>query len=217
MTDFSAARDAMVESQIRTSDVTDLAVLAAFRSTAREAFVPTARKALAYADCHIETDEGRVMLAPRDLAKMIQAADIDPADVILDLACGRGYSTAILAQLADTVIGLETEEAAVTRATELLVDADISNAAVVQGDLKSGAAEHGPFNIIFIGAAIPAVHQPWFSQLANGGRVVCIIQNGPIGRVTVFTKSGDAVGQKVVFDASAPYLPGFELEKAFVF
>ena len=217
MTDFSAARDAMVESQIRTSDVTDLAVLAAFRSTAREAFVPTARKALAYADCHIETDEGRVMLAPRDLAKMIQAADIDPADVILDLACGRGYSTAILAQLADTVIGLETEEAAVTRATELLVDADISNAAVDQGYLKSGAAEHGPFNIIFIGAAIPAVHQPWFSQLANGGRVVCIIQNGPIGRVTVFTKSGDAVGQKVVFDASAPYLPGFELEKAFVF
>ena len=108
MTDFSAARDAMVESQIRTSDVTDLAVLAAFRSTARDSFVPTARKALAYADCHVETDAGRIMLSPRDLAKMIQAADIEPSDVVLDLACGRGYSTAILAQLADTVIGLET-------------------------------------------------------------------------------------------------------------
>lgn len=217
MTDFSAARDTMVESQIRTSDVTDLVVLAAFRSTARESFVPTARKALSYADCHIETDEGRVMLAPRDLAKMIQAADIQPTDVVLDLACGRGYSTAILAQLADTVVGLETDEAAVTRATELLVEADISNAAVVQGDLKSGAAEHGPFNVIFVAGAVPAVHQPWFAQLANGGRVICIIQNGPVGRVTVFTKSGDAVGDHVIFDSSAPYLPGFAPTAEFVF
>ncbi|MEP3654831.1 MAG: protein-L-isoaspartate O-methyltransferase [Litorimonas sp.] len=217
MTDFSAARDAMVESQIRTSDVTDLSVLGAFRRTARDAFVPTARKALSYADCQIETDEGRTMLSPRDLSKMIQAVEIEPNDVVLDLACGRGYSTAILAQLADTVVGLETDDAAVARATELLVDADISNAAVVQGDLKSGAAEHGPFNVIFVGAALPAVHRQWFSQLANGGRLVCIIQSGPVGRVTVFTKSGDAVGETVAFDTSAPYLPGFEPAPAFVF
>jgi len=118
MTDFSAARDAMVESQIRTSDVTDLDILGAFRGTARENFVPTARKALAYADCQVEIDEGRIMLSPRDLSKMIQAADITSDDVVLDLACGRGYSTAILAQLADTVVGLETDEAAVARATE---------------------------------------------------------------------------------------------------
>lgn len=217
MTDFSAARDAMVESQIRTSDVTDLRILAAFRSTAREAFVPTARKALSYADCHVETDEGRTMLSPRDLSKMIQAADIAPSDVVLDVACGRGYSTAILAQLADTVVGLDTNEAAVARATELLVDVDVSNAAVVQGDLKSGAAEHGPFNVIFVGAAVPRVHRPWFTQLANGGRLVCIVQTGPVGRVTVFTKSGDAVGETMAFDTSAPYLPGFETAPAFVF
>lgn len=217
MTDYSSARDAMVESQIRTSDVTDLNVLSAFRRTAREAFIPTSRKALAYADCHVETDEGRVMLSPRDLSKMVQAADIDPQDVILDVACGRGYSTAILAQLADTVIGLETDEAAVNRATELLVEADISNAAIVQGDLKSGAAEHGPFNVIFVGAALPALHENWVTQLADGGRLVCIIQNGPVGRVTVFTKSGNAVGEMVAFDASAPYLPGFEPESEFVF
>ncbi len=217
MTDFSAARDAMVESQIRTSDVTDLDILGAFRRTAREAFVPTARKALAYADCQVETDEGRIMLSPRDLSKMVQAADIDPQDVVLDVACGRGYSTAIIAQLADTVVGLETDEAAVTRATELLVDADISNAAVVQGDLKSGAAEHGPFNVIFVGGALPRLHENWVSQLADGGRLVCIIQNGPVGRVTVFTKSGHAVGETVAFDTSAPYLPGFEPEAEFVF
>lgn len=217
MTDFSAARDAMVESQIRTSDVTDLDILGAFRRTARENFVPTARKALAYADCQVETDEGRVMLSPRDLSKMIQAADITSDDVVLDLACGRGYSTAILAQLADTVVGLETDEPAVARATELLIDADISNAAIVQGDLKSGAADHGPFNVIFVGAALPSLHENWVSQLANGGRLVCIIQNGPVGRVTVFTKSGNAVGETVAFDTSAPYLQGFEPKAEFVF
>jgi len=217
MTDFSAARASMVESQIRTSDVTDLDILAAFRRTKREAFVPTARKALSYADCQVETDEGRTMLSPRDLSKMIQAVEIEPQDVVLDIACGRGYSTAILAQLADTAVGLETDEASVARATDLLVNADISNAAVVQGDLKSGAAEHGPFNVIFVGAALPSVHRPWFNQLANGGRLVCIIQNGPVGRVTVFTKSGNAVGETVAFDASAPYLPGFTPAPAFVF
>ena len=217
MTDFSAARDAMVESQIRTSDVTDLEILGAFRRTARETFVPTARKALSYADCQVKTDDGRTMLSPRDLSKMIQAADIDSQDVVLDMACGRGYSTAILAQLADTVVGLETDDVAVERATELLVEADISNAAVVKGDLKSGAAEHGPFNVIFVGAAVPSVHRPWLAQLANGGRLVCIVQNGPVGRVTVFTKSGDAIGETVAFDTSANYLPGFEPAVAFVF
>lgn len=217
MFDFSAARDAMVESQIRTSDVTDLGLLAAFRNTPRDLFVPTARKALSYSDRHIETDEGRVMLAPRDLAKMIQAADVETTDVVLDLGCGRGYSTAILAQLAETVVGVEVDDTSVARATELLVDAEITNAAVVQGDLKSGAAEHGPFNVIFVGGAVSAVHMPWFAQLANGGRLVCIVQNGPIGRVSVFTKSDNAVGERVFFDASAPYLPGFEPKAEFVF
>ncbi len=217
MTDFSVARDAMVESQIRTSDVTDLGLLAAFRTTPREIFVPTARKALSYSDRHIETDEARTMLAPRDLAKMIQAADVKTSDVVLDIGCGRGYSTAILAQLAETVVGLEISERAVALATELLVDADVSNAAVVQGDLKSGAAEHGPFNVIFVGAAVSAAHKQWFSQMANGGRLVCITQNGPMGRVSVFTKSGDTIGERVVFDASAPYLPGFEPKAEFVF
>lgn len=217
MTDFSAARDAMVESQIRTSDVTDLALLAAFRSTPRERFVPTARMALSYSDRAIETDEGRSMLAPRDLAKMIQAADIEPTDVVLDLGCGRGYSTAILAKLAETVVGVEIEEASVSLATELLVDVDVTNAAVLQGDLKSGAAEHGPFNVIFVGGAVSEVHMPWFGQLANGGRLVCLAQNGPIGRVSVFTKTDNAIGERVYFDASAPYLPGFEPKAEFVF
>lgn len=216
MTDFSASRESMVESQIRTADVTDLKLLHALRHTPREKFVPTSKLALAYADRYVEIDEGRFMLAPRDLAKMVKAADIDPSDVVLDIACGRGYSTAILAQLCDTVVGLETTDEAVDRATDRLVEVEISNAAVVQGDLKSGAAQHGPFNVIFVNGAVSQVPPSWLSQLANGGRLVCIVQNGPIGRSTVYKKSGAAIGNRIAFDTSAPYLPGFAPEPAFV-
>lgn len=217
MFDFTKARDHMVESQIRTSDVTEPAILKAFRTTPREKFVPKAKSALAYGDSHIKMDEGRIMLRPRDFAKLIDAAEIRSSDIILDIACGRGYSTAIMAKLADTVVGLETTDEAVDKATDLLNDADISNAAIVKGDLKSGASEHGPFNVIFVNGAVTDVPKSWISQLANRGRLVCIVQNGPMGRGTVFTKSGEQVGERVVFDASAPILPGFEREAAFVF
>ncbi len=217
MFDFAKARDHMVESQIRTSDVTEPAILKAFRTTPRERFVPKAKSALAYGDSHIKMDESRIMLRPRDFAKLVDAAEIRSSDIVLDIACARGYSTAIMAKLADTVVGLETSEEAVDKATDLLNETDISNAAVVKGELKAGASEHGPFNVIFVNGAVTDVPKSWLSQLADKGRLVCIVQNGPMGRGTVYTKSGDFVGERVVFDASAPILPGFEREAAFVF
>lgn len=217
MFDFSAARNHMVESQIRTSDVTDLEVLGAFRSVAREAFVPKAQYALAYGDAHVDLGDGRIMVRPRDFAKMVQAADIAPEDVVLDIACGRGYSTAILAHLSETVVGLEETDEAVENATTHLVEADITNAAVVKGDLKAGAPEHGPFNVIFVNGAVAEVPKNWFDQLANDGRLVCLVQNGPVGRVCIYTKAGSSVGERVVFDASAPVLPGFAAAAEFVF
>lgn len=217
MFDFSAARNHMVESQIRTSDVTDLEVLGAFRAVAREDFVPKAQHALAYGDAHVDLGGGRTMIRPRDFAKMVQAADITPEDVVLDIACGRGYSTAILAHLGETVVGLEDTDEAVENATSHLVEADITNAAVVKGDLKAGAPEHGPFNVIFVNGAVAAVPKTWFDQLANDGRLVCLVQNGPVGRVCVYTKAGNSVGERVVFDASAPVLSGFAATPEFVF
>ncbi|MDB2437160.1 protein-L-isoaspartate O-methyltransferase [Hellea sp.] len=217
MFDYSAARDHMVESQIRTSDVTDLEVLGAFRGIAREKFVPKSQQALAYGDAHVDLGDGRTMIRPRDFAKMVQAADIAPTDVVLDIACGRGYSTAILAHLGETVVGLEDNDEAVERATAQLVEADITNAAVVKGDLKAGAAEHGPFNVIFVNGAISDVPKTWLDQLANNGRLVCLVQNGPMGRVCVYTKAGDTVGERIVFDAGAPLLPGFSAAPEFVF
>ena len=126
MFDFKAARHHMVESQIRTSDVTDLKVIKAFRNFSRENFVPKIHRALAYGDAHIDLGSGRVMIRPRDFAKMVQAAKIVSSDIVLDIACGRGYSTAILAQLSDTVVGLESNEADVVRATDVLTDAEVT-------------------------------------------------------------------------------------------
>lgn len=217
MFDFSAARNHMIESQIRTSDVTDLDVLGAFRAVSRENFVPKSQRALAYGDAHVDLGDGRVMIRPCDFAKMIQAADIAPTDVVLDIGCGRGYSTAILAQLGETIVALEDSDEAVDRATAQLVEADVANAAVVKGDLKAGASEHGPFNVIFVNGAVAEIPKSWTDQLANEGRLVCLVQNGPMGRVCVYTKAGNAIGERIVFDASAPNLAGFTPEPEFVF
>ena len=124
MFDFKAARHHMVESQIRTSDVTNLEVIKAFRNFSRENFVPKTQRALAYGDAHIDLGNGRVMIRPRDFAKMVQAAKILSSDIVLDIACGRGYSTAILAQLSDTVVGLDNNQADIVRATDILTDAE---------------------------------------------------------------------------------------------
>lgn len=215
--DFDAARETMVESQIRTADVTDLNLLSSFRNMARERFVPASRMALAYGDAVIEYDDGRCLLRPRDFAKLVQAVDIQPDEVVLDIACARGYSTAVISRLADTVVGLETDDENVDRATTLLTDAGVLNAAVVKGDLKRGAPEHGPFDVIMVNGAVAAPSDAWFGQLTNGGRLAVIVKTGPIGRATVYTKSGNAIGDRVAFDANAPYLPGFEPARGFVF
>jgi protein-L-isoaspartate(D-aspartate) O-methyltransferase len=215
--DFSAARETMVESQIRTADVTEPALLGAFRRTARERFIPQNQMALAYADAEVRYETGRILLRPRDFAKLVQAADIKPTDVVLDLACARGYSTAVLAQISDTVVGLETSVDDVNRATDLLMEAGILNAAVVQGDLKRGASEHGPFNVILLAGAVDSVPEAWFSQLADGGRLAVIVRKGRVGRATIYTKSGQAVGDRVEFDANAPFVEGFAPEASFVF
>ena len=215
MFDFSAAREHMVESQIRTGDVTDYGVLNAFRSTLREIFVPKASAALAYSDANISTENDRVIMKPRIMAKMVQAADIKPTSIVLDIACGRGYSSAILAKLAETVIALEETDEAVEKATSSLADAGADNAVVVKGNIKSGAREHGPFDVIFVNGAVSEVPSTWFDQLANNGRLVAVVKNGPIGRATLFTRSGDSIGDKVIFDASTPLLPGTQKPAAF--
>ena len=217
MSDFAAARRHMVAGQIRVHNVTDKRVQDAMFAIPREDFVPRAQHPHAYADLAIDGGEGRTLLRPRDFAKLVQAAEINAGDVVLDIACGRGYSTAVLARLADTVVGLEDNDAAVERATERLAAAGADNAVVVKGDLKAGVPGQGPFDVIFAGGAVDDVPQAWIDQLADGGRLAVFVRKGAVSRAMVYARAGDRIGDRAVFDGDPPLLPGFEREPGFVF
>ena len=216
MFDFASAREAMLDSQVRTNDVTDKAIQAALKFVPRENFVPKAKMALAYSDVHIDLGDGRFMLRPRDFSKMLDAADISYTDVVLDIGCGRGYSSAVLSRLAETVVALEQTETAVKRATTLLDQVGASNVAVMQADFRAGAPEHGPYDVIFAGGAVADVPATWLDQLANHGRLVVGVSDGPVARITVFLKSDDSIGERIAFDANIPVLSGFTPEHTFV-
>ena len=93
----------------------------------------------------------------------------------------------------------------------------MTNAAIVKGELKLGASEHGPFNVIFVNGAVQEVPKSWIDQLANNGRLIAVVQEGPLGRATLYTRIGDTVGERVIFDSSVPPLPGFARELEFTF
>jgi len=218
MIDHAVARLAMVNSQIRPSDVTDHRIQEAMGEIPREFFVPKSLMAKAYADTEVELAEGRTMLRPVHLARLIHAADIRSSDVVLDLAFGRGYSTAVLARLAETVVGLEQEgEGFAAKAGERLAEIGANNAVVVEGDLKAGVPGQGPFDVIFVNGAVAKTPPAWFDQLADGGRLAVIEREGPVGRARIYTKARGHVGERAVFEAAPPYLGGFEPEGGFVF
>lgn len=215
MFDYISARETMIDCQIRPADVTDRRILAAFAKTPREIFVPRAKLALAYGDSDIPLDGGRVMISPRDLAKMVSAAEISPAETALIIGSGRGYAVAILAQLAETAIGLDSDEEATSRASKSLLRCEINNAAFVTGELKPGAAQHGPFDVILVNGAVADIPQQWAAQLSSNGRIIAPIIDGPVTRICVFTKSGDTVGRRILFDSAVPALPEFMQQPAF--
>lgn len=218
MSEFETARLAMVNSQIRPNDVTDHRIQDAMADIPRERFLPKSQAAKAYADTEARVAEGRFMLTPRDLAKLVQAADIRPTDVVLDVACGRGYSTAVLARLAETVVGLEQNDLGLAeKATDALNAIETDNAAVVEGELSKGVPGQGPFDVIIVNGAVAEPAQAWIDQLSVGGRLAVIVRDGSVGRARIYTKAQNTVGDRDVFDTTAPYLPGFEPEAKFAF
>lgn len=218
MYDYAKARLAMVNSQIRPSDVTDHRIQDAMGSIPRELFLPKSQLSKAYADAEVALSETRAMLRPREFAKLVHAAKVKQTDVVLDIACGRGYSSAVLSRLAETVIGLEDAQSKLAAKTgDRLSKVGADNAVVVEGELAAGVPGQGPFDVIFVNGAVSAPAPAWLDQLADNGRLAVIEREGVIGRAMIYTKSGDHVGERAVFDAAPPFLPGFEPETGFVF
>jgi protein-L-isoaspartate(D-aspartate) O-methyltransferase len=210
-----SARFNMVETQIRSSNVTDQRILAAMNAVAREKFVPSAARALAYADVPVAVAPGRYLLDPRSFAKLAQLAQIEASDRVLDVGCGTGYSAAVLARLAAEVIALEQDADLVRVASELLANV-VGKVEVVQGGLIEGAKGHGPFDVIFVNGAIEQAPESLLGQLAEGGRLVAVLKDGQ-SRAWLFLKQNGQVGRRPDFDADVPLLAGFKKAMGFIF
>ncbi|WP_395820441.1 protein-L-isoaspartate O-methyltransferase [Devosia sp.] len=217
MVDFERARKIMVDNQLRTSNVTDRRVLAAMLSVPREQFVPADRKVLAYIDDAHDLGHGRSLAAPAPFAKLLQLAEIESGDAVLDVGAGLGYSTAVLAQLAHEVIGVEVDAGLAAEAKKSLAAAGVSNADIVVGSFDSLAPGARSFDVIVLEGAVDMVPPGLFSLLAEGGRLVALIQRGAAAVANVYVKSGDAVNARAEFNASLPPLQSVQSADVFVF
>ncbi len=212
---FESARFNMIEAQVRANDVTDVRIHAALNAVMREKFIPTAKRALAYADVPVEIVPGRYLLDPRSFAKAIQLARITAEDKVLDVGCGTGYSSAVLGRLARTVVALEQDADLVRIASGLLENQP--NVQITQGALIEGFKDGGLYDVIFVNGAIEAQPDTLLSQLAEGGRLVAFLQSGAQGRATLYLKEQGRVGHRGDFDANVPLLAGFKKHVGFIF
>jgi protein-L-isoaspartate(D-aspartate) O-methyltransferase len=216
MTDFATRRTVMVDTQVRPSDVTKFPVIKALLSVPREAYVPRSLREAAYIGENLEIAPRRVVLEARTLAKLLDALDIQPDEMVLDLGCGLGYSTAVIARLAEAVIAVEEDAALAAQAEKTLASEGVDNAAVISGPLAQGAAKHGPYDVITLQGAIETLPQALSDQLKEGGRIGCVFMEGALGVARVGYKVDSVVTWRFAFNATAPVLPGFELRRGFV-
>lgn len=218
MFDFVQARQNMVDGQLRPNRVTNPAVLDAVSSLPRERFLPEALRHIAYIDDDIPLPNGRAMMEPLVVCRMIQAADPKPSDVALDVGCGPGYTTALLSKLATTVFGIDSDAELVQQATANLAALSVDNAVIAQHAMAEGWAEHQPYDVIVLGGAVETVPQQLFDQLAEGGRLVAVVaERGPVGAAHIYRKVAGAISGRPLFDAGCRLLPGFAKPQKFVF
>jgi len=217
MADYATQRFNMVETQVRTNDVTDVRLHQVMNAIARERFVPAARRAVAYADVPVEVAPGRFLLDPRTFAKLLQLANLRGSDNVLDVACGTGYSSVVVGRIARSVVALEQDADLVRIASDMIPASGATNVTVVQGGLTEGFKARAPYDVILINGAVESVPDSLLAQLAEGGRLVAVIQSGAQGHAHLFLKDKGRVGSRADFDATVPVLAGFRKVVGFVF
>jgi protein-L-isoaspartate(D-aspartate) O-methyltransferase len=221
MSSFATARQKMVDGQVRPSDVTDIRILDAMLAVPREAFVPMKQRALAYLDRDLDLDEShggrRFLIKPAVTAKMLQAAEIKDTDKVLVAGSAPGYTAAVVARLAGQVIATETDPTQVAKSEEVLAQLGLANVTFKATAAAGGDPENAPYDVILLEGATEVRPDQLYSQLREGGRLLGIFAMTNPPRATIVTRSHGDFGTRVLFDASAPVLPGLERLPAFVF
>jgi len=222
MTNYAAARENMLESQVRPNGITDRRILAAMGEISREMFVPELRRGVAYVDEDILVAEGANGRGPRYLieamafARLVQLAEVKPTEKVLCVGAGTGYGSAVLAALAKSVVALECDPALVAEARKNLSQLD--NVTVVDGNLEAGYRGEAPFDIILIEGRIAEVPTALLGQLVEGGRLVAVVGEAEMAKAQVHVGGSQGSTVRQAFDASVAALPGFARKRpAFVF
>ncbi len=215
MSDFATRRTMMVDTQIRPSDVTKFPVISAMLSVPREMFVPDTLRQAAYVGDNLDLGGGRVLLEPRTLAKILDALDVKGNELVLDIGTAYGYSSAVVAHMAEAVVAVEENEDMAEDAPSLLSEVGADNVIFHAGPLADGAAELGPFDVILVQGGVADVPDALVAQLKDGGRMACLFAEGALGVVRIGYKIDGAMTWRFAFNAGAPVLPGFNKQDAF--
>jgi protein-L-isoaspartate(D-aspartate) O-methyltransferase len=220
--DYQAARHNMVENQIRPNRVTDILVINSMAKIPREKFVPKNLEAVAYSDRAIFLGNERYLMAPMLFARLLQEAQISVDHIVLNVGCGSGYSTAVLAGISKAVVGIEIDSLLAKKASTIMVELGIDNALIVEKILTDGYAKQAPYDVIIFSGSIEQVPKKIIDQMADGGRLVSVIMDetkspDSMGKVVVANKFDGVVSKTEVFDASTPALLEFKKEKYFRF
>ncbi|HMR31545.1 MAG TPA: protein-L-isoaspartate O-methyltransferase [Geminicoccaceae bacterium] len=217
MTDYARARANMVENQLRPSRIDNPRLLAAMGEIPREAFCPAQLEGAAYGDDDIDLGGGRHLIEPLALAKLAQAADPRPGDVALVIGCDTGYCAAVLSRMVATLFLLVPDAPQARAVEELLAGLGCDNVVLQTGDPHAGLAAQAPFDVVLLAGSVERVPDHLIDQLGEGGRLVAVVNHGRVGKVTLYRKLGDVVGNTTPVDASVPPLAGLRPEPAFSF
>lgn len=215
MPDFTQLRTTMVDTQVRPSDVTKFPIIEAMLTVPRENFVPEEKRAAAYVGDHVDLGNGRVVLDPRILAKMLDALNIENDELVLDLGCGLGYSSAVIARMAQAVVAVEEDEALAEEAAKALVANGSDNVILETGPIAKGEPQHGPYDVVIVQGGVEKMPEDILSQVKEKGRICAIFIDGALGIVRIGYKIDGEITWRMVFNATAPVLPGFEKRAEF--